>query len=233
MFKFDDEFTEDDLSEMTEGLDANYLLSPNDVLLLDVFTNKGERLIDPNFEMGTHPISQQQQNIKDRFQYVIQADGMVVFPLIGRVELMGISLTEAELKLTEKFDTFYEDSFVKLRVNNRRVFLLGALGGKVIPLPNENTGLIEVLASAGGLDLGAKSQNLKLIRKEKVFLIDLSTISSALLNANITVEPGDIIYVEPWRSSWLEALRTASPVLGLVSGLVSGALTLVLLIQNL
>ncbi|GAB4235843.1 MAG: hypothetical protein Tsb0034_10170 [Ekhidna sp.] len=228
MFRFDDEFTKEDLSSVTEELDQNYLLEPNDVLLLDVFTNKGERLIDPNLEMMTTQVNPQQQALRDRFQYVIQADGIVTFPMIGDLNLTGMTLYEAELFIAEKFEEFYEDSFVKLRINNRRVFVLGAPGGKVVPLANENTSLVEVLALSEGLDLGAKAQNIKLIREKDVYLVDLSTISG-MQRSNMKVEPGDIIYVEPWRRPWLEALRDVSPALSLISSV----LTLVVVVQNL
>lgn len=228
MFKLDDDFTTEDLSSITEELDGNYVLKPNDVLLLDVFTNKGERLIDPNFEFLTNQGGQQQQLFSDRFQYVIQADGIVTFPMIGNQNLIGMTLYEAELKVAQEFEEFYEDPFVKLRISNRRVFVLGAPGGQVVPIINENTNLVEVLALAEGLDLGAKAQNIKLIRDERVFLVDLSTISG-MRSSNMNVQPGDIIYVEPWRRPWLETLRDVSPALSLVSSV----LTLVVVIQNL
>lgn len=227
MFKLDKNFTEEDLSNATGELESNYKLRPNDALLLDVFTNEGERLIDPNLEMVTNP-AQQQQQFKDRFQYVIQVDGSIIFPMIGAMNLAGMTLFEAELAVAEKFDAVYKGSFVKLRITNRRVFVLGAPGGKVVPLPNENTSIVEVLAAAEGLDLGAKAQNIKLIRGDNVYQINLGTISG-MKSTNMLVAPGDIIYVEPWRRPWLETLRDVSPALSLLSSV----LTLVVVVQNL
>lgn len=228
MFKLDDDFTSEDLMTVTDDLDGNYPLKPNDVLLLDVFTNKGERLIDPNFEMITTQAGQQQAQARDRFQYIIQSNGVVTFPMVGDLNLVGMTLYEAELIVAKAFESYYEDSFVKLRITNRRVFVLGAPGGRVIPIPNEKTNLVEVLALSEGLDLGAKAQNIKLVRGQKVFLINLGTLSG-MMNTNMNVEPGDIIYVEPWRRPWLETLRDVSPALSLVSSV----LTLIVVIQNL
>lgn len=229
MFKLDNNFTEEDLSKATSEIEKNYPLKVNDALLLDVFTNEGERLIDPNFELVTAGAAgQQQQQFRDRFQYIIQADGFVNFPIIGKISLAGMTLFEAEEKLASKFDTIYKGSFVKLRISNRRVFVLGAPGGKIIPLPNESTNLIEILASAEGLDLGAKAQNIKLIRGDLVYLINLSTISG-MKDTNMNVEPGDVIYIEPWRRPWLEVLRDASPALSAFSSI----LTLIVIVQRL
>ena len=227
MFRLDDDFTEEDLSTVTEEIESNYTLKPNDALLLDVFTNEGERLIDPNQELMTNP-GQQQAQFRDRFQYIIQADGNVTFPMIGDVNLEGMTLFEAERSIAARFDSVYKGSFVKLRITNRRVFVLGAPGGRVVPIPNENTSLIEVLASAEGLDMGAKSQNIKLIRGRDVYRINLSTISG-MRETNMNVAPGDVIYIEPWRRPWLQTLRDVSPALSLVSSV----LTLIVVVQNL
>ena len=139
-----------------------------------------------------------------------------------------MTLYEAELKVAEAFGNYYEDSFVKLRISNRRVFVLGAPGGRVIPLLNEKTNLVEVLAQSEGLDLGAKAQNIKVIRGDQVYMVNLGTLSG-MMNTNMEVAPGDIIYVEPWRRPWLETLRDVSPALSLVSSV----LTLIVVVQNL
>ncbi|MEQ9402959.1 MAG: polysaccharide biosynthesis/export family protein [Cyclobacteriaceae bacterium] len=227
MFQLDDNFTESDLAVAKERAESNYVLRPNDILLLDVFTNKGERLIDPNFEMTQQTNAQVQQQ-RDAFQFTIQSDGTVVFPLIGQFELSGLTLLEAEQKVAKSFQDIYIDPFVKLRITNRRVIVLGAPGGKVIPLANENMEVTEVLALAEGIELGAKAQNIKVIRGDLIYRIDLSTISG-LRSSNLVVEPGDVIYVEPWRRPWLETLRDVSPALSLVSSV----LTLILVVQNL
>lgn len=227
MFRLDKNFTEEDLTLVKEEIETNYELKPNDILLLDVFTNEGERLIDPNMELAANA-GQQQLQFKDKFQYIIQVDGSANFPIIGNTQLAGKTLFEAENEIAARFNDIYKGSFVKLRITNRRVFVLGAPGGKVIPLLNENTSLIEVLASAEGLDFGAKAQNIKLIRGESVYRINLSTISG-MKETNMMVKPGDVVYVEPWRRPWLETLRDVSPALSLVSSV----LTLIVVVQNL
>lgn len=227
LFQLNDNFTEGDLSKVVEEVESNYLLKPNDILLLDVFTNKGERLIDPNFELVQQQMAQVQQQ-RDIFQYVVQVDGNVVLPLVGAFNVLGMTLYEAELAIAEKFGEVYIEPFVKLRISNRRVIVLGAPGGQVVPLGNENMSVVEVVALAGGLELGAKSQNMKLIRNNEVFQIDLSTIEGYKASS-MNVNPGDVIYIEPWRRPWLETLRDVSPALSIATSI----LTLVVVIQNL
>jgi len=229
MFRLDEGFTEKDLSVVKDELEKNYILQPNDVILLDVFTNDGERLVDPNFELSQGMIGgQQMQQMRDIFQYVIQADSIVTFPMVGNMNIVGMTLYEAELKVADAFEEFYGGTFVKLRIFNRRVFVLSGLGGNVVPLINENTTLIEVLALSGGVPFGSKAQNIRLIRGKEVFLVDLSTISG-MRNSQLIVQPGDVVYVEPWRRPWLESLRDIAPTLSLASTVI----TLIVVIQNL
>ena len=228
LFRLDDDFTSEDLAKAKASAESNYILRPNDILLLNVFTNKGERLIDPNFEMSQSMVNIQGQQQRDLFQYPVQVDGSVEFPMIGKINVEGMTLFEAEIEVASQFQDIYKDPFVKLRIQNRRVFVLGSPGGQVIPIPNENTSIIEIVATAGGLQLGAKAQNIRLIRNEEVYQIDLSTISG-MKETNMNVEPGDVVYIEPWRRPWLETLKDVSPTLSLASSI----LTLIVVIQNL
>lgn len=233
MFRLDDDFTEEDLSSVTEGLERNYILKPNDRFQLNVFTNEGERLIDPNREFAAiigagGGQGGRQGQLGDRFMYTIRGDSMARIPMIGDINLVGLTLFEAELKLAEEFNNHYEGSFVKLEIENRRVFVLGVPGGKVIPLENENTGLIEIISQAGGINRNGKANNIRLVRGDQVFMIDLTTISG-MLDSNMNVETGDIIYVEPWRRPWKESLRDLGPIFSIISSTI----TLALVIQNL
>lgn len=198
MFKVDEEQDLSYLSSEIIVIEKNYLIQPNDLLELRVYTNKGELLIDPNNELQT----QQNQNRReeDRPEFLILEDGTVKFPMIGEVKIDGMKINEAEDYLEKKYNEYYKDAYVKLKFLNKRVIVLGAPGGQVIPLENENTSVIEIVALAGGIDRDAKAQNLRLIRGDlhepEVFLIDLSTIEG-MRTSMMDAMPGDIIYIEP------------------------------------
>ncbi|MBV6642041.1 MAG: polysaccharide biosynthesis/export family protein [Cyclobacteriaceae bacterium] len=231
LFRLDDQFTSADLSEAVSRANSNYELQTDDRLRVEVFTNEGERLIDPNFELMDQQNNQMVQQ-RTRYEYLIQADGSVKLPMVGKKNLTGLTIDEAEKILEQGYKEHYVDPFVKLSVINRRVIVLGANGGQVIPIENENTSIVEVLALYGGLNLGAKAHNIKLIRGDlsnpQVFQIDLATLHG-MKSSVVAVESEDIIYVEPWRRPWLESLRDVTPILGLTTSV----LTLIVVIQNL
>lgn len=231
MFKLDENFSETDLSQALAIAEKNYRIQKNDLLSLSLFTNKGERIVDPNFELRQGNLNQNQLLI-NRYTYLVREDGLVKLPIIGDADLLGLTINEAEQQLQQLYAEYYKDPYAMLGFENKRVVVLGANGGQVIPLVNDNTSLIEVVALSGGIGQGSKSQNVRVIRGDlknpQVFLIDLSTVSG-MRQSMLRLEPGDIIYIEPWRRVWLETLRDVSPVLSLVSSVI----TLTLVIQSL
>lgn len=229
LFRLDENFTAADLSQRLFVMEQNYTIQPNDILEIRVTTNKGEILIDPNFELmnGQGAMGMQQggvgQNLALR-TYTVQSDGKVKFPVVDIVEIAGLTLLQAESKLQQLYNEYYKDSFVRLVYNNKRVFVLGANGGAVVPLKNENTSLMEVLATYGGINMGAKANNIKVIRGDltnpQVFMVDLTTVAG-MKASMVTIMPGDIIYIEPWRRVLYEGLRDISPILSLVSSVIA------------
>src|SRR5688572_14922103 len=150
-----------------EAIDAekNYVIQVNDYLQLEVLSNKGERIIDPNGELLKDQ-SSTMQNRDNRIQpnYLVTVNGSVKFPMIDTVRLVGMTIRQAEEVLEKAYDRFYKECYVIPSFSNKRVLVLGSVGGKVVPLTNENVTLTEVLATAGGIGIDGKAQNIRLIR---------------------------------------------------------------------
>jgi protein involved in polysaccharide export with SLBB domain len=250
--------------------DRNYRIQPNDFLDVRVYTNKGERIIDPNGELqfgspagpspsltprgsgatGGRATASRTGGNSSGLELLVQADGTVDMPIVGRVQLSKLSLRQADSTLQVLYSSYYREPFVQTRVTNNRVIILGASGGLVLPLANDNMNLIEVLALAGGIDgggngsasvyrYGGKTSNIRIIRGDlknpQIEQIDLSTISG-MRRANLQMEPNDIIYIEPVRRRFLEGLTDAGPVLsatGILFGTLSTIFSLILISRNL
>ena len=111
----------------------NYILSPNDIILVKVFE-------DPDLD-SQHRISQ---------------DGTINFPLIGVVQISGRTVTQAANTIRERLLKGYLRN-PQVRVNvieyaSRRITILGQVGrpGSYL-LPNEeHVDLLEAIAMAGG-----------------------------------------------------------------------------------
>lgn len=199
--------------------EKNYVIQVNDQLNLDVLSNNGERLIDPNSALVAPPASGAQQVTTDP-SYLVAVDGSIKFPLIGNVPLAGMTIREAEAMLEKEFGKFYKECYVMLSFVNKRVIVLGATTGQVIPLTNENVSLIEVLAMATGTGASGKAHNIRVIRGKEVYIVDLSTIEGAVKN-NMMIHAGDIVYVEPVQRPFAEGLRDYAPFMNIIIGIAT------------
>jgi polysaccharide export outer membrane protein len=223
MFKVPEGFN---LKQQVDVAEKNYLIQKHDYLEVSVYTNKGEKIIDPAVQLGSGQSTQ--SSLGTTPTYLIDANGVSKFPMIGEVKLDGLTIRQAEEVLQQAYSKFYEEAFVVLRYTNKRVIVLGAPGGQVIPLVNENIRLVEVLALAKGLNNDAKAHNIRILRGDTAFVADLSTFDGYIKN-NISIQPGDVIYVEPIRKPFTEGLRDYGPILSIVTTLT----TLVVVIYGL
>jgi polysaccharide biosynthesis/export protein len=227
MFKSTETASAEKLKKEALGTEKNFQIIKNDRLTIEIYSNGGERLIDPNPEL-TRINPNAQSKDEDEPIYLIDLNGLIKLPMIGEVKLEGLTLKEAEEVLQKEYSKFFKDPYVQLSFVNKRVIVLGALGGQVIPLENENIRLVEVLALAKGLDNDAKAQNMRLIRGEKVYEVDFSTIDG-YLDGNMLMQSGDIVYVEPVRRPFSEALKDYTGIFTILVSLI----TLITLISTL
>lgn len=218
MFKTEKGYKYDLPSDTNE---LEYKIAPNDVISFRLFTNNGFKLIDISNENNA-----QFQNIINGLTYLVEFDGQVNLPIIGRVPVSGLTLREAEFFLEEKYADIYIDPFVLLNISNRRVTIFPGNGGngRVITLQNNNVTLLEALALAGGIRETGRANRVKLIRGDlnnpEVYLIDLSTIEG-LKDADIILQANDIIYVEPVGVTRRQVISEIAPILSLLTSLLT------------
>jgi len=203
-----------------EAAIKNYVIQVNDYLKLDVYSNKGERIIDPDGALFNDKAAAGQNQARVQPTYLVTVDGSVKFPMVGSVALAGMTIREAEQKLQGEYDIYYKQCYVLLSFSNKRVIVLGSPGGQVLPLANENVSLIEVIAMAKGIANDGKAHNIRVIRGEDVYLVDLSTIDG-IKSGNMIIQPGDIIYIEPTRKPFTEGIRDLSPIFSIVMSLTT------------
>ena len=217
------------------SVETNYLLQKNDRISFKVYSNNGQEL------KAIAGVEQANTNVTSagggvagqgggsvggtgQVGFLIEMNGEVQLPMIGRQKLDSLKLSQADSLLSAKFLKFYPESYVRTQCISRRVIVLKGGTGMVVPLVNENVSIIEILAQTGGFPNDHRARNVRLIRgdlqKPNVFLIDLSTIEG-MQRVNLTVQPNDIIYVEPVRKTFVESLNDFAPVIASISSVIS------------
>jgi polysaccharide biosynthesis/export protein len=233
LFKTDHEHLPAGLAQNVQQAERNYTIQQNDYLEIFLYSNKGERLIDFNIQnnaAGSNTPGTTQAVAAQGPRFLVQENGYVRLPQVGMMYLEGLTLHQADSVLEKAYTTFYIDPFVNTKFANKRVVVLSANQGQVVPLVNENMNLIEVIALSGGVQNNEKASNIRLIRGDlnnpEVHIIDLSTIEG-MAKANLRVQPNDIIYVEPVRRAFIESLQEITPVISIVSSVVAIAVLIV------
>jgi len=200
-----------------ETQQTEYVISPHDIIKFKLYSNDGFVILD--FAAGTKGSN---STFGQTIKYTINTQGVTTLPIIGDIQLAGLTIKEAVLKLEGAYEEFYVDPFVQLEVVNKRVVVFPGTGSdaQVVTLNNNSTRLIEVLGAVGGISKNGRASRIKILRetpeKREVYLVDLSTIEG-IKYADMIVQANDIIYVEPVPNIAREVVADVSPILSLIS----------------
>ena len=216
MFKTPHDYKFDTVSDT---LDRQFKIQPDDILSFRMYSNDGFKMIDL---VNDNQMSMNAAN-RIQFAYNVDPDGNTKLPVIGNVHIAGLTVREAELALEKEYTVYYQKPFVLLTVSNRRVVVFPGGGGdaKIIPLEKNNTTMLEVLASAGGLAERGDAHRIKLFRRNtdggrKVFQFDLSDIDN-LKYADIVMQADDVVYVQPKAQIARGLLQEITPLITLLT----------------
>ena len=133
--------------------------------------------------------------------YLIDSNGEIDFPIIGKIKLGGLQRNEAIELLKEKLKDYLKDPVINIQIQNFKVTVLGEVRAPgTFNIPNERITILEAIGLAGDLTINAVRKNIKIIRDEngmkKEYIIDIT--SKSFLNSPLYhLNQNDIIYVTP------------------------------------
>ena len=207
-------------SKFEDIIESEYRIAPDDKVEVRLYTNDGSGLINVN--SGTSVLV----GGGTVFSISIESDGFAKLPLFGRIYLAGLTIRQAEMLIEDKYSEFYNNPFVLLKVDNKRVMIFAGSNTSVVPLVNDNTTLFEVLASTGGIPEDGKAHKIRLIRGDlknpEIFLIDLSTLSG-MKNANMVLQANDIIHIDVRKGYVRKLLLEVAPYVSILTTIVTTA----------
>ncbi len=130
-------------------------------------------------------------------------DGSITFPLVGRVEVAGLTSGDVEKKVAEKLKSYLADPVVNVvigGINGNRVYVIGNVvkpGPVILDVPMS---VLQVLSLAGGLGRFADENAIKVLRETADGTQTLSVRYSDLIKAkdlstNVPLRAGDTLLV--------------------------------------
>lgn len=237
MFKTDTSINEDALVAAVDKAKVGYRIRKGDVVSFQLYTNKGEVMIDPNSDLARQLGSGKLQTAKggdDSFtrqergngqtDYLVDSKGYLFLPMIGKLYVDSLTHNQFDSTLSVKYGDFYQEPFIISKVNSNKVVILNGLRSSVLTVGSRSINLIEAIGSIGGVEEFSKVKKIRLIRGDlknpSVQLIDLSTIAG-LKKANLTLLPDDIIYIEPGRNATQQTIKDYAPYLNIVVSILA------------
>lgn len=216
MFKTDGAVAKESKTSSDSG-SYKHRIKPDDRIIVHFLNNYD---LEKNNLMTTSGTDVEQKS------FLVNYDGTVTLPMIGRTSLVGLTRFEAARYLEQLYGKLIINPIIDVSIVNLSVSVLGEV--KVpgtYKLDKENTNLVEVLAMAGGPTEFGKVYKIKIIRgnlkSPQIIEIDLGNASSLALDA-IVIQDKDIIYIEPTKNKIRgTAFTVISPYFIIISSISS------------
>ena len=164
----------------------------------------------------------------DLYTYLVEEDGNIDFPTIGKLAVRGKTTRDVKMLLEEELGKLLAEipgfSTVSVEVNivNRSFSVIGAQSGRYA-ITKEKMTIFEALALAGDLGEFNSRKEIKMVReKEGVTTIKTFDVRSEdIVNSEFYyIEPNDIIYIRKI-PGYSFGINSASTALGITAATIS------------
>lgn len=168
----------------------------------------------------------------EQVNYLVDKNGEIDFPVIGKVKIEGLSPSETKDLLREKMADYLKDPIINIRIRNFTVTILGAVNRPgTYPINGEQITIMEALGYAGDINIKGRRDNVMVIRDfdgTKVYnRINLNQKES-LKSPVYYLTQNDVVYVEPNKSGKSQSSldQRASIAISIVSILITSSVVL-------
>ena len=186
----------------------NYLelkIQPNDLLRIEIETADIEASAPFNEVTTTSGGGQMSPlNLQLMTGYLIDQDGFVDLPLLGRIEAAGQTLESLQFLIRGKLQKYIVDPVVNVRYLNFKVTVLGEVNVPgVLPLPNSRVTILEALGMAGDMTDYADRTSVLVVREQdgERSYTRLDLRSDEIFSSDYYyLKQNDVVYVNPIRA---------------------------------
>lgn len=139
--------------------------------------------------------------------YLVEADGKIKIPYVGKIQAEGLTRLQLESSLTELFKDYTKNPVVNVRFLNYNFSVMGEVNNRGrFNMVNERTTILEAISVAGDItDLG-KRDNVLVVREvngvrnfARVNLLSKDLFKSPYYY----LKTNDVVYVEPVKAKFI------------------------------
>ena len=133
--------------------------------------------------------------------YLVDINGNINFPVIGTIQLVGLSKSQAIKLINDKLAPYLKNAIVTLQFLNYKVTVLGeVLRPGQYSISNERVTVLDALGLAGDMTIYGKRNNVLITRENngKLQFVRLNLNTDEVFRSPYYyLQQNDVIYVEP------------------------------------
>ena len=204
----------------------NLEIKPDDVLTIRVSAPEQEAAVPFNLTKSMASQLDMRGNVELE-TYLVSNEGTIDFPVIGTIEVKGLTNIELAEKIKGLVIGYVKDPIVNVRILNFQISVIGEVKSPgTFTIEDDHISLPKALAMAGDLTIFGKRDNILVLGEtdgEKTYtyldLTNADVVNSPFYN----LRQNDVIYVEPrgTRNQSASSIGLASTYLSIVSVLAS------------
>ncbi len=180
------------------------VICPADELTIMVLSNGGDDELVKPFN-----ISVSNSNEIQGLGYLVDVNGDIQFPILGKVHAAGLSRLQLEELIKTKLEEnrYISNPMVDVRFKTFKIFFLGAEGGKVVNISKERCTFLEALSESGFANLNTRKDKIGVLREVngKMVMRYLDPRSSEVFNDPFfLLQQNDIIVTESYSNVYLK-----------------------------
>lgn len=156
--------------------------------------------------------------------YVVDPEGYIQFPVIGKIQLENLTINESRELIASKISRYVKEPVVKVNFINYQITVLGEVNrpGRYAFNTHRIT-ILDALGMAGDLTIYGRRRNVLVIRENQGKLehgrVDL-TSSSLFHSPYFFLRQNDVLYVEPTRERAI-ATQNVNLYISILSSIVT------------
>jgi len=164
--------------------------------------------------------------------FLVSKDGIVELPIIGEIELAGLTTYQATRLIKERASKHFVNPNVQVRFANFKVTVIGEVNRPAAyTVPNEKISILDVIGLAGDLTIYGKRDNILLIREtergKEMIRFNLND-SKFFDSPYFYMRQNDVVYVEPAKSKIASTDAAKLRLLPLITAVASLASILII-----
>lgn len=211
------------------------VLAPGDILDISVMAKNHEVVIPFNKRLVQGDSYIRANGTKAVEFYLVDQEGNIEFPVLGRIHVAGKTKSEVELMIQEALYPKYLSELpqVSVWIQNFTISVLGDVNKPgMFTIENERVSILDAIALAGDLAITGRRDNILLVRVNADGTKNIARIN--LNDKNLIASPyfylqqNDVLYVQPNKSK-----ANSAVVVPPTTSLVFSATSILLTVANL